>query len=242
MCFYDKKSIFVAVKRVKIAILLIFGAIFWLPASGQKLISAPEMPAVRYIMNYTVVDGDTVFLDELDPVYIHPKNTMSKKEWKKYYKTVYNFSRAYPYALFVSDVINRTDSLFNVDNYSKYQQERYLEKMKENLLADFTDIFKGLTLKQGLMMIRLIDREVGMTPYYIIKDYLGGANATFWQGVAKLFKGNLKRPFDKYGEDKELEELALIWYSGEFRRLYKSIFWSDPPEVVIPPKYLKPLP
>lgn len=229
-------------KRVKHIILFIIGATISLNAFGQKLIAAPEIPSVKYIMNYTVVDGDTIFLDELDPIYIHPKNTMSKKEWKKYYKTVYNFSRAYPYALFVSDVINRTDSLFNVDNYTKFQQERYLEKMKENLLADFTDIFKGLTLKQGLMMIRLIDREVGMTPYYIIKDYLGGANAVFWQGVAKMFKGNLKRPFDKYGEDKELEELALLWYSGEFRRVYKSIFWSDPPEVIIPPKYLKPLP
>mgnify|MGYP003446153941 CR=1 FL=1 len=187
-------------KRVKHIILFIIGATISLNAFGQKLIAAPEIPPVKYIMNYTVVDGDTIFLDELDPIYIHPKNTMSKKEWKKYYKTVYNFSRAYPYALFVSDVINRTDSLFNVDNYTKFQQERYLEKMKENLLADFTDIFKGLTLKQGLMMIRLIDREVGMTPYYIIKDYLGGANALFWQGVAKMFKGNLKKPFDKYGE------------------------------------------
>ena len=157
------------------------------------------------------------------------------------YKRVYNFSRAYPYALFVANVIVRTDSLFEADHYSKRQQENYLNKMKENLLKDFDKKFRNLTLKQGLMMIKLIDREVGMAPYFIIKYYLGSINAVFWQGVAKLFDGDLKKPYDKFGEDADLEELCKKWDSGEFRALYLSIFGTPPLEITVPEKYMKPL-
>lgn len=163
------------------------------------------------IMNYKVTDGDTVFFDDIPPAMIHPKQTMSRRDWVKYYKRVHNFSKAYPYALVVSRVINETDSLFAADNYTERQKEKYLAKMKDEVLNDFEPVFRQLTLKQGLMMIRLIDREVGMTPYYILKYYFNGATAGFWQGVAKFFKGNLKQPYDRFGEDKDLEELVGYW-------------------------------
>ncbi|MCI2082733.1 MAG: DUF4294 domain-containing protein [Bacteroidales bacterium] len=209
--------------------------------NGGRIIRAPERSETSAIMNFIVVKGDTIYLDELPPAVISYRSHMSTREWRIYYKRVYNFSRAYPYALFVADVIQRTDSLFEADHYSKRQREKYLSLLKETLLKDFDKKFRGLTLKQGLMMIRLIDREVGMTPYIIIKKYLGGINATFWQGVARMFKGDLKKPYDKFGEDADLEELCKKWEKGEFRQLYVSIFGKLPLEISVPEKYMKPL-
>ncbi|MGX8708140.1 MAG: DUF4294 domain-containing protein, partial [Bacteroidales bacterium] len=137
------------------------------------------------IMEYYIYKGDTIYVDELPPAVIHPRQTMSKRDWVKYYKRVHNFSKAYPYALVISRVINQTDSLFEADHYTKRQQDKYLNKMKDDLLKEFDPLFRKLTLKQGLMMIRLIDRECGQTPYYILKRYLGGTTAGFWQGVAR---------------------------------------------------------
>ena len=134
-------------------------------------------------------------------------------------------------------VINETDSLFAADHYTPRQQEKYLSQMKDDLLKDFDPIFRKLTLKQGLMMIRLIDRECGQTPYYILKRYLGGTTAGFWQGVAKVFKGNLKQPYDKYGEDKDLEELVTIWNQGGFDDLYMTVFGKPRPEIYIPKRF-----
>lgn len=189
------------------------------------------------IMNYKVADGDTVFFDDIPPAMIHPKQTMSRRDWVKYYKRVHNFSKAYPYALVVSRVINETDSLFAADNYTERQKEKYLSKMKDDVLREFDPVFRQLTLKQGLMMIRLIDRQVGMTPYYIIKYYFNGATAGFWQGVAKLFKGNLKQPYDKFGEDKDLEELVGYWERGEFDDLYLMVFGKPRPEIFVPERF-----
>ena len=189
------------------------------------------------VMEYYVYQGDTIFLDELPPAVIHPRQTMNRRDWVKYYKRVHNFSKAYPYAVFVARVINETDSLFEADHYNKRQQDKYLNKMKDDLLKDFDPIFRKLTLKQGLMMIRLIDRECGQTPYYILKRYLGGTTAGFWQGVAKVFKGNLKQPYDKFGEDKDLEELVDYWERGQFDSLYEMIFGKPRPDIYIPERF-----
>ena len=189
------------------------------------------------VMEYYVYKGDTLYVDELPPAVIHPRQTMSRRNWVKYYKRVHNFSKAYPYAVMVARVINQTDSLFEADHYNKRQQDKYLNQLKEDLLKDFDPIFRKLTLKQGLMMIRLIDRECGQTPYYILKRYLGGTTAGFWQGVAKLFKGNLKQPYDRFGEDKDLEELVGYWQRGQFDSLYEMIFGKPRPEIYSPERF-----
>jgi len=189
------------------------------------------------VMEYVVIDQDTVYLDEIPPAVIHPRQTMSKRDWVKFYKRVHNFSKAYPYALLISQIIKDTDSLFVAENYTKRQKEKYLNKMKDQLVNDFDPVFRKLTLKQGLMMIRLIDRECGLTPYYIVKNYLGGITAGFWQGVARMLKGDLKQPYDRFGEDKDLEELVGYWERGEFNILYKSIFGKPRPEIIIPERY-----
>lgn len=191
----------------------------------------------KYVMPYVVNGKDTVFLDDIPPTVISPREGMSRRAWRKYYKRVHNFSKAYPYAKFIASVISSTDSLFLVDNYSKRQQDKYLDKMKTDLLNSFDPIFRGLTLNQGLMMIRLIDRQVGLTPYYIIKKYLDGPTAAFWQAFAKICGGNLKQPYDRFKEDKDLEELVEIWERGEFDKLYLSIFGKPKPEIFIPERW-----
>ena len=191
----------------------------------------------RQLMGYKIVDGDTVFVDDIPPARVHPKQTMSERDWRKYYQRVHNFAKAYPYALVVSRVINETDSLFEARGYNKRKRDKYLHEMKEDVINDFGPLFRKLTLKQGLMMIRLIDREVGLTPYYIIKEYFDGTTAGFWQGVAKMFKGNLKQPYDKYGTDKDLEELVEYWERGEFNDLYLWIFGKQPPVMEVPERF-----
>ena len=201
---------------------------------AQKLRDNTMPPAV---MPFVIVGQDTVFLDVIKPAIISPKATMSKKQWREYYKRVHNFSKAYPYALFISTTINQTDSLFEADNYSRKERDRYLSKMKNDLLKEYEPIFRGLTLKQGLMMIRLIDRDVGQTPYYILRHYLDSPTAGFWQGVARLFGGNLKQPYDKFGEDRDLEDLVGIWEAGYFDELYLTIFGQPRPSIYIPKRF-----
>ena len=130
-----------------------------------------------------------------------------------------------------------------------YNMERYTPPFiapKRSMTADdlkkkgFGEaLFSKLTpaQRQGALMMKLIDREIGKSSYMIIKDYKSGIAATFWQGVAKLFGSDLKKPYDPEGEDKEIEDLVDIWEEGDFPAFYMSLFWQDPPIVEIPEEY-----
>ena len=193
------------------------------------------------ILRYEIDErGDTIYVDEIVPARIHPSKYLSKREWRARARRVHNFSKAYPYALFIAQTIRETDSLFVARGYNERQQEKYLASIKDELLSDFEPLFRQLTLNQGLMMIRLIDREVGMPPYDIIRKYLGRINATFWQGVAKLFKGDIKQRYEPEGEDADLEQLCKAWNYGEFDELYIFLFGKDRPEIYIPEKFREP--
>mgnify|MGYP003321660310 FL=1 len=85
---------------------------------------------------------------------------------------------------------------------------------------------RGLTLSQGKLLLKLLDRELGQTSFYVIKNYRGGAAAGFWQGIAKLFGSDLKKPYDKFGEDKVVEELVQMYHNGVFDYLYYSMFFK----------------
>ena len=85
--------------------------------------------------------------------------------------------------------------------------------------------------------MKLIDREVGKTSFKIIKDYKSGIAAGFWQGIAKLFGSDMKKPYDPDGDDKQTEELVKLWEEGEFDLLYFAIFMKEPPQANIPGKY-----
>lgn len=193
------------------------------------------------ILKYEIDErGDTIYVDEIVPARIHPSKYLSKREWRARARRVHNFSKAYPYALFIAQTIRETDSLFAARGYTERQQDKYLASIKDELINSFEPLFKQLTLSQGLMMIRLIDREVGMPPYDIIRKYLGKINAGFWQGVAKLFKGDIKQRYEPEGEDADLEQLCIAWNYGEFDELYLWLFGKPRPEIYIPEKFREP--
>ena len=179
--------------------------------------------------------GDTVFMETLDPVWIFPKGRrMKDNDWRKYYKLVYNFNKVYPYALVGRKMMAQVDSTIAADVSRRSERNRYVNDVEKELLRLFEKDIRQMTITQGLVLMRLIDRECGMSAYEIIKTYENGLTASFWQLVARLFSQNLKTRYDpSKGEDSQIEELCKIWDSGEWDSFYYSIFMEPPPRTVI---------
>lgn len=190
-------------------------------------------------MPFTIENGDTIFHADIEPAYKKYREKVKRnkgKEWRKYYKTVHNFAKTYPYALVAKEKRAEADQYLANDNLTRRERERYLKNYEKELFRTFEQPLRNLTFTQGRMLLRLIDRELGLTSFYIIKDYRGGAAAGFWQGIAKMFGADLKTPYDRFGQDKELEELVQLYQKGEFGYLYVSIFGKYPPKPAIAPK------
>ena len=187
-----------------------------------------------------VENGDTMYFDKIPPVWIFGRGAhTSEKQWRKYYKLVYRFARVYPYAEASGGLRHIVDSTIAANHYTKFQREQYINKVQKDLFKDFEGALRHMTITQGALLLKLIDRETGMPPYTVIKEYKNGAAAGFWQAVAKLFENDLKSEYDPEGEDRDLEELVQIWKAGAFKNLYWSVFWEDPPEIEVPQKYFR---
>ena len=190
------------------------------------------------ILEFIVEDGDTIFVDELAAAKIWQRFPRQKgREWRKYYRLVHNFSKAYPYALVAKKLVIQADSTIAADNLKGAKKEKYVNDVQKELFDVFEGQMRKLTVSQGALIMKLIDREVGKSSYNIIKGYKSGIAAGFWQGIAKMFGSDLKKPYDPEGEDKQTEELVKIWEAGDFPAFYWSLFWQDPPELPIPEKY-----
>lgn len=184
------------------------------------------------LMQYEVDEnGDTIYLDEIEPVY---KVAVRKgREWRRYYRLVHNFAKAYPYALLAEEKLSEADSTITTDGLRRGKRNRYINILQKELFETFEQPLRNLTISQGKLLLRLIDRQTGITPYEIIHEYKGKAAAGFWQGVARLFGSDMKLPYDPEGTDRQTEQLVEMYQKGEFNILYRSVFGKNPPEPIV---------
>lgn len=207
---------------------------------ARRQVQADGIEGARGYLRMQVENGDTTYLDKLPPIYIIGRGkARSEKQWRAYYKLVWRFARVYPYAQASGQLIKQVDSTLNAEHYRGLKKERYIDAVQKQLFRDFEKPMRNMSIQQGALLLKLINRETGLTPYIIIKDYKNRLAAGFWEAVAKLFDNSLKTGYDPTGADATIEELVQIWNAGEFPALYWSIFWEEPPQVDVPESYLE---
>lgn len=199
----------------------------------------PDIENTKEFLPYFVEGEDTVYYDTIEASKIYSRLPKQKgREWRQYYRLVHNFSKAYPYALVAKRLVHEADSTIAADKLKGVKRDKYVTKVQNELFEVFEGQMRKLTVSQGALIMKLVDREVGKSSYNIIKGYKSGIAAGFWQGIAKIFGSDLKKPYDPEGEDALTEELVMMWESGDFPMFYFSLFWQDPPKMPIPEKYL----
>lgn len=168
-----------------------------------------------YIAKGIIVDGDTIWVAELDEVVIFPERVFKNlRQQRRYTRLIFNVKKAYPWAQLagktMEDVNNHLLTLV-----TEKEQEEYLKKVEKELLDNYTEDLKKLTVTQGKILIKLVYRETGDTSYKIVEFYRGKFSAFFWQALARLFGSNLKLEYDPYGEDRLIEEIVLQIEHGQ---------------------------
>ena len=110
----------------------------------------------------------------------------------------------YPYAMRSGVILNDMNAnLATVTD--KSSRKEYIKSREKELKKEFTDPLSNLSIYQGKVLMKLINRQTGNDCYDIIKEYKGGFTARFYQTVAFFFSSNLKQSYDARGEDCEIE-------------------------------------
>lgn len=140
----------------------------------------------------------------------HPKN---RKEREKYQKMVNNFKKVYPYAIEISSIYRQIED--SLDRFkSDKDRKKYLSVREKQIMDYYKPKLTKLTLSQGVMLVKLLDREAGSTAYEMIEQMKGSVRAFFWQNFALMFGNNLKREYDSKGKDAEIEYLVMRYKTG----------------------------
>ena len=164
------------------------------------------------IRSAVVFEGDTIEAKVLAGVYVFSYgNRSAKAKWTRLRNAVYV---TYPYAKRAALILNDVNAHI-AGNTDEAFITKYINSREKDLKKEFADPIMNLSVYQGKILMKLINRETGNNCYNILKEFKGGFSARFWQTVAFIFGSNLKQPYDPKGEDVDIETIVK-----EVRRMY----------------------
>lgn len=177
--------------------------------AGQILSAQENKQDSIIITRGIILEEDTLALIELPGVSIYEKKDFDYLYLKRRYRRlIRNVKKAYPYAKIAGLRLKELDMhLANMDNEKEKQD--FINQAEKEIMQQFEKEVKRLTVTQGVILVKLIDRETGRTSYKVIQELKGKLTAFFWQGIARIFGNNLKTEYDPGGSDRVIEDIIL---------------------------------
>lgn len=159
--------------------------------------------------------NDTVFLAFIHDIYVFPRQQFKNKAQEQFFwRTVRDVKKTLPFAKLVASELTQTNmKLASLPNDKL--RKAYLNKFEKEVFTKYESDLKKMTINQGRLLLKLIDRECEQSSYDLIKIYRGTLTAFFWQGVARVFGTNLKDNYDASDKDKIIERVIILVEAGQ---------------------------
>lgn len=194
---------------IAVVLLLLFTAVPGKAQSGNDTIR----------LGGIVVGNDTFAMVFLDNVNIYEQlsrrdvRRMRREERKEekrsadYARLRYNVYKVYPYAVTAGRLLKDVEARLETMK-DKKEKKAYMKSLEKELNKRFKGELQSFTISQGIVLVKLINRQTGRNCFSLIQEVKGGFNAVVWQGVALMFSNNLKREYDPLDRDKDIEAIV----------------------------------
>ncbi len=190
-------------KKAALVILVLFSAV------RHTLAQEPD----TVIVFATVVDGDTIPVVPLREVRVFSWRIMDAREERRMTRLMKNVRIAYPYARLAGIKLREYEDIL-ASTPDKKDRKEIMKQVEAEIEAEYGDELRGLTISQGKILLKLIDRETGDTSYELVTEFRGEFRAVFYQAFARLFGYNLKVNYDPEGEDQDIETIVRLIENG----------------------------
>jgi hypothetical protein len=170
-------------------------------------LSAQQQDSGQWVMG--IIEGnDTVIHVKVGDVWVFPERKFtSKRQQQRYSKYVEKVKKVYPLAVEARILLQKYEPVYySLDN--QRDRRKLMKNLEKELLDKHKEELKKWSISDGKILLKLINRETDRTAYSIIQDFRGEFSAVFWQGIARLFKNNLKDGYNPKEEDQMLEEIV----------------------------------
>ena len=182
---------------------------------AQDVTVAKDKFSYSTMMEKVILNGDTLFVDYIREVYVFPPMVFTSKNQEKFFwRTVRDVKKALPYARMVSYEITQVNAeLLKLPG--DRERKQYISQYKKEAFRKYEKELRNLTVNQGKMLMKLIDREYEVNTYELVKGYLGAVPAFFWNSVAGLFGSTLRQDYDGKDKDRIVERVVILVDAGQ---------------------------
>lgn len=129
----------------------------------------------------------------------------SQAERLAYNRLKYNVLKVMPYALYAKRRYANLERELALTG-DKKEQHRLVKQCDKEIKDLFNTEIKELTISQGQILTKLIDRELGRTTFDIVKQNKGGFVAFSYQLIARVVGHNLKSSYDPQ-QERDIESI-----------------------------------
>lgn len=147
--------------------------------------------------------GDTVVLATLEDISVSsPHQFKDEEEMKKYRRYRKFAAEVYPYAVEAVKVFREIE--YYTSDMHRRERKEYMKQLQKDLKERFEDPIKNLSKTRGYILIKMIERELQIPTYTLVKELKGGFTATYWSTLGSFYGYHLKDGY-KVGEDHILD-------------------------------------
>ncbi|MDR1763255.1 MAG: DUF4294 domain-containing protein [Dysgonamonadaceae bacterium] len=162
----------------------------------------------------TEFQGDSIRTFALNDIFVYPPQAFTdQKEAQKYLKLIRDVKKTLPYAKLIYGTLIETYEFIETLP-TEQAREAHLKRMENDLFDEYKPVLKKMTLSQGKLLIKLIDRECNQTSYDLLKAFLGPVRAGFWNLFAGMFGASLKSTWEPEGKDAATERVVELVEMG----------------------------
>lgn len=200
--------------KISIVVYLLTSVSGFSQATGETVPTGKQK--LQYRVWAEVYNGDTIPSIRFQDVYVYADYIYkNKKQYEAWSRTKYNVKKVYPYAILAAAKLKEYNAIME-KMPNENMKKAYLKVIEKQLKEEFEEPLKDLTITQGRILLKLIDRETGNTSYELVKGLRGNFQAFMWQSVARLFGSNMKTGYDAEGEDIMIERAIKLIEAGQF--------------------------
>ncbi|MCW3126290.1 MAG: hypothetical protein JWO03_1948 [Bacteroidetes bacterium] len=187
----------------------------------KRLLTSGVLIVLSYATAMAQTTGATVIQDSTSQAMVDTTVTLKQVNYvtfknpddqMEFYKDLSRIRAVLPYVKISKRMYAEIKAQKEAD--SKREYRHYRKDIESEMKVKFEKELKDLTISQGKVMVKLINRETGNNCYHIIKDIKGGFSAWTWQIVARHYSYDLK---EEYNPRKDwILELAIKSLGAEY--------------------------
>ncbi len=192
---------------------------FWMGLGDRVQGQSPGTTVPMELPAYIDEHGDTIPIAFLPHVEVRDRRIFrSAADRKRFDRLYWNVVKVYPLAKAAGRQLNELEEELKTMPESKHRA--HCRKLEASLKKQYKKQLTELTVTQGRILIKLVDRETARTSYSIVREFRGSFQAFMWQGLALMFGSNLKSTYELQ-EDRDIELILMMIEGNQYQIPYK---------------------